>query len=435
MIPIDTLRACLLLPAQLASLGGQGAITIRQARLHFVDQHHLALPAQADAPGRLSALLLHPHTAARYRLTLSLSGQQCDGPVVAALRARHNAISTSQGRGQAMLAAADIYHLDHAEALPGSPLASDIAPGSGLRALRHLSDALANTEDLAQVLDLTLDTLADMLAVEQAMILFSDESGRWLYTVASRGYPVSGVGSEVMMGDGIIGAAARFLSPVHFSCRYSAGLAANAQAGSSRDPEIPLPGLPAPQSQLAVPIRAGDWLAGVLYVESRQARRFSHHDEDALSAIGAILGMVMRPLLRPVDIALPDLLPPNQVVSQGSAVEIRYFATTQSVFIGDDYLVKGVAGAVLWLLLNDYQQLGRTDFSNRELRLDPRLRLPEIGDNLETRLLLLQRRLSERCSWLGLEKLGRGRLRLRLEQPYRLVDVENESLSADLAVR
>jgi hypothetical protein len=92
-------------------------------------------------------------------------------------------------------------------------------------------------------------------------------------------------------------------------------------------------------------------------------------------------------------------------------------------------LIKGVAGSVLWLLLNDNQETGRTEFSNRELRLDPRLRLPELDDNLETRLILLQRRLSERCDWLAIEKSGRGRFRLRVDRPIKLADVEREENS------
>jgi hypothetical protein len=68
----------------------------------------------------------------------------------------------------------------------------------------------------------------------------------------------------------------------------------------------------------------------------------------------------------------------------------------------------------------DYVQHQRTEFSNRELRLDGTLRLPDICDNLEARLILLQRRLNERCNFLRIEKTGRGRFRLAVKRPVPL---------------
>jgi len=104
-------------------------------------------------------------------------------------------------------------------------------------------------------------------------------------------------------------------------------------------------------------------------------------------------------------------------------VTVRYFPVDQSVFLGHDYLIKGVAGAILWRLLRDYAREHRTEFTNRELRLDPAIRLPDIADNLEARLVLLQRRLLERSPHLRIEKTGRGRFRICVQRPVQLVDI------------
>ena len=112
--------------------------------------------------------------------------------------------------------------------------------------------------------------------------------------------------------------------------------------------------------------------------------------------------------------------------ADGAPVLVRHFRADHSVFLDNDYLIKGVAGAIVWKLLREHIEAGRAEFTNRELRLDGTLGLPDITDNLDARLILLQRRLSERCPFLAIEKTGRGRFRLDVRRPLQLSETARE---------
>jgi adenylate cyclase len=197
---------------------------------------------------------------------------------------------------------------------------------------------------------------------------------------------------------------------------------ATAEAGfeQSLSMEIPLPGLPESRSQMAVPIAAFKNLLGVLFVESPQDSRFSYDDEDALFALAAQLGLSMLELQNSSDSEL--LATPIAIVApSGSPAEIRFYAENSSVFIDGDYLIKGVAGAIFWALASDYVEHGKRTFSNRQLRLDQRIHLPELSDNLEARLILLTKRLGERNACVRIEKCGRGQFHLCIDRPLTLI--------------
>jgi adenylate cyclase len=87
------------------------------------------------------------------------------------------------------------------------------------------------------------------------------------------------------------------------------------------------------------------------------------------------------------------------------------------VFIDHAYVIKGVPGRLLWRMLRAHLQEGRSEFTNREFRLDATLKLPDVKDNLESRLLLLSRRLAENAWPVRIARSGRGRVVLEVDSP------------------
>ena len=187
---------------------------------------------------------------------------------------------------------------------------------------------------------------------------------------------------------------------------------------------IALVGLPNAESKLAIPILARARVLGVLCLESAVSSRYSEEDEKTLLLIAGQLGTAI--LLCNQVAANPEPAARSSTSTSelsGRLLVVRRFEADQSIFVDDEYLIKGVAGAILWKILNTFVQEGRIDFTNRELRLDPSIGLPEVGDNLEARLVLLLRRLQDRCEWIRLDKVARGRVRLSVARPLELRSV------------
>lgn len=91
---------------------------------------------------------------------------------------------------------------------------------------------------------------------------------------------------------------------------------------------------------------------------------------------------------------------------------VVHHAVDQSVFVDNVYVIKGLPGRLLAYILDRYLETGKEEFCNRELRLAMANFLPDFKDNLETRLLLLRRRLDRLELRIRLHYVGRGRLKL-----------------------
>jgi hypothetical protein len=440
-IALGALRECLdgALPSAIATCAADGTPNVSIAsHVQYVDESHVAFSFQfftktrenVLATRRAVALLIHPETAARFRLRLEYLRTETEGPLFEKMKARLAGIASHTGMsGVFRLRGSDVYRVLGIEEVGGRVL--PCAPRANLlAALRDCAERFTQQSDLASLLDTALGMLDKVFGIRHSMVLILEGTGKRLFTVASRGYPESGVGSEIAVGCGVIGVAAAQRTPIritHMSAEYSYGKAIRESAereglGALFETAIPFPGLADSRSQLAVPISVGGRLLGVLYVESPQDLRFGYDHEDALVAFAAPLGLAILYLQQTAETQeeSPRLARAAEHAA-GQAVVIRHYAADNSVFIGEDYLIKGVAGAIFAKLLRDCATGTRSEFTNRELRLDPSIRLPELGDNLEARLILLQRRLCERCAFLRIEKTGRGRFRFAFDRPYRVV--------------
>lgn len=440
-------------PAVIATASADGVPNITYlSRVRMVDGERVALSNQffsktsrnlAENP-QASVLVVDPCTYDQYRVTLVYERTERHGPTFDRLRDDIDNVAAFYGLQDVFrLRAADIYRVvsientvkrapvpEHAERR--RPTGPDPAIGAHLA---ELGGRLSRCGDLDALVEVTVDSLDELLGYEHTMLLLVDEHGHRLYTIASHGYDEQGVGSEVVVGDGMVGMVALRCAPLRvgnlFQVRkYTRAVGrAYAERGIGPGQDIPMPLLSDIQSRVAVPAMAMGHLVGVLVAESPRPVAFDESDEATLGVVAALVaGAVDSERARTADPVGPPPHPDRRahVDSAPLTAQIRYFPVDGSTFIDGDYLIRGVAGRILWSLLGQYQSDGRVEFTNREVRLDPTLELPEYRDNFENRLILLKRRLTERAAPIRIEKTGRGRFRLDVKVNLHLESSDDE---------
>ncbi|HKO94643.1 MAG TPA: GAF domain-containing protein, partial [Polyangiaceae bacterium] len=410
-------------------------------------------------------ILMDPITLESYRLRLRFVRSESEGALFDGMSARIQVIASHVGmQGTFRLLAADVFevleltHIAGALQPPGPVEGCDVAPAPAeypveqrgeLWALQRVVQCLRSAEDLGVLLRSVLATLAEDVGFSHSMVLIPDESGRRLVTLESHGYGESGVGAEVAFGEGLIGIVAESkkplrVSPLDTALRYGRAARSSLAALDARalSAEIPLPGLPQAQSQMALPLLCRGELVGVLACESARPHAFEAWHEAFLSVLTDQLAQGLQDaMLRDaseaaepagsVAAAVPGVRavePAASVPAGVCAAVARSFCMYKNddcVFVDGEYLIRGVPARILWRVLRSHERDGRTEFTNRELRLDPSLGLPAIRDNLESRLCLLRRRLELRCPELRLVARSRGHFGLDLQ--CRVAMVERES--------
>lgn len=436
------------IPSVIATASANGIPNVTYlSKVRSVDDERVALSNQffsktarnlVENP-EADLLVIDPRTYDQYRLHLRYERTDRRGPVFDRLRIDVDVAAALEGMQDVYrLRAADIYRVTDIQRVPSGRPPVDRAALAGVRdgldagRIAELSSRLGRCPDLDTVVQTAVSGLAELFGYEHSLLLLLDEDGSRLYTIASHGYDAEGVGSEVALGDGLIGLAAQRCTPVTVGnvtqvSKYSRTVRRSYEDSGEVGPgrEVPVPGLPDSASRCAVPAMVLGQLVGVLTVESRSAVAFGPADEAILTVVATILANAIesdRARERDARPAGASASPPttSSPPPPGAGTHVRFFAVDGSVFLDGEYLIKGVAGRLLWALLGHHEREGRTDFTNREVRLDPSLDLPSFRDNFESRLILLKRRLDEREAPVRIDKTGRGRFRLVVSGAVRL---------------
>ncbi len=424
------LRDCFegVIPSIIATSSAEGMPNVSYlSHVEQVDEHHIALSNQffgktaanlRDNP-QASVIVVDGRTGRQVRLAATWLRNETEGPLFEAMAASLRASSAQVGMAEVMrLASVDVFRVDAITALP-HPEGLDPPPAvqsrSELARAVAVVAAVAAETETARIVDALLEGVQAMLSAPAVILFQYDPARDVLVTLASRGYDRSGAGSEVAMGAGVAGAAAELARPVRVSDmsrvrRFGAAIRSSMAEEETR--VIPLPGLPHAQSQLAVPMVTNGALYGVVFAESGERLAFRSEDAAALSMVAhhGAAALVISELLAGEEASAPAA---PGAAPQG-CFRVLCHGADDSVFIDNGYVIRGVAGRLLVYLLERHLAEGRVEFSNREIRMAPDLKLPDFKDNLETRLLLLRQRLEEKECPVRLIRAGRGLVRLQL---------------------
>jgi len=433
-----------MIPAVLSTCSQDGTPNITFiSQIYYVDASHVAISHQffnkthrnvRENPSAC-AMMLDPRTLQAYRVRLRFGHSESQGPLFESMSLQLQAIASYSGMTDVFrLLAADVYDVTGLERVEGftrlatpptSERPSRLFIEEDLVRLRLISERMTRTDVLDDLLETALLLLEAQFGFHHALVLLMDERNGKLFTIASRGYPDNGVGSEVGIGEGLIGMVARAkralrLSAMDHSLRYARAVRERAQAagGEALCREIPLPGLPGAAAQIAVPLLARGHLIGVLAVESKDPLAFMVREDTLLTIVASQLAAGIDQLSREADESSPPSQGPQTArpsVPSRRTRQFCFFRKDDCVFVDGDYLIRNVPGRILWRLLTRQRDDGRSEFTNRELRMDSWLGLPEVKDNLESRLILLKKRMEQKCPDVRLIPRGRGRFTLDMD--------------------
>ena len=433
MTGLVDLEACFegVIPSVITTAAADGTPNVSYlSHVVMVDDQHVGLSNQffAKTAANIRAnpyvglILVDCFTGDQFLLDIRFVRSLDSGPLFDRISLQLKATSAQVGMSDIMrLKSADIFRVHGIEMVPspveGPPEVGRRQPVS-LPAIAEAGRSIERQFEVEGIIDSLLHSVTTILGHNNALVLILDAHRDCLITTGSIGYQRSGLGSEVAQGDGLIGTAATSRQTIKVSDmsrlrRYGEAMTADTELSEDITQTIAFPELPMAMSQIAVPMMVRDEVIGVLFVESPERMAFRDEDEAALEILASQAARALKSSEHGAATEGPaPMSSAEQAAAGGLEVRVVHHRLDDSVFVDGTYIVKGIAGALLRLMLEWHLSDGRSQFSNRELRLALASKMPEIKDNLETRLLLLRRRLEEKQTPIQIVRTGRGCLRM-----------------------
>ncbi|HEY6533622.1 MAG TPA: pyridoxamine 5'-phosphate oxidase family protein, partial [Acidimicrobiales bacterium] len=230
-VPLHALDRCFegAVPTVIATASAAGTPNVTYlSRVRRVDDEHIAVSNQffsktsrnlAENPFA-SLLVTDPHSYDEYRVDVEFQRTERRGAIFDQLRDDVAVAAAMHGmEGVFKLRAADVYRVLGIERLPArirpgdpdyeaeaaTPVAHRLDPADDAERLAELTRRVGRSPDLDTLVGTAVSGLADVFGYAHCILLLADETGERLYTIASHGYDEQGVGSEVVIGEGVVG--------------------------------------------------------------------------------------------------------------------------------------------------------------------------------------------------------------------------------------
>lgn len=437
---LENFKPCLqgVYPSTLYTCSVEGIPNVNYiSHVYYVDQNHVAISGQFLNKTRknisqnplATAMVLDPVNVCHVELMLKWKESRTDGNIFSLISERIKAIDSQVGgEGKFSLKSVEIFEVLDIKVPEEFQYLLNAKPDKAVFSLNNLQSAIQHiqkADSLENLYDLILESLEMSFGFRHSLLLIPDSMTNKLITINTRGYNLNGVGAEVKMGEGIIGQVAQTKKPMAFMGLKREYIYAQTSLRnySEMDKEIffseaiTLPKLSDAASVIAVPLINRGKLAGVLEVQSIASVEFKESDEEFMMTFGSYVAMAIENLQIQMEAegASSDQMKTEReatISTDPNKINITYYIDDECLFIDGEYLIRSIPAKILWKVLQAYLNEGKSEFSNREIRMDKTLQLPDFKDNLETRLILLRKRLEAKNHGIQLKPCGRGKFRL-----------------------